>query len=127
MYIIYNLEKIWEFAVWLRELKPGLSNNLEWWDGEEDGRQVQEGGGHMYTYGWFTLKVKVKVAQSRQTLREPLVYTAHGILQVRILEWVAFPFSWGPSQPRDGTQVSRIAGRFFTSWVTREAQEYWSG
>ena len=46
----------------------------------------------------------------------------HGILQARILEWVAFPFSKGSSQPRDWTQVSRIAGRFFTSWATREAQ-----
>ena len=44
-----------------------------------------------------------------------------------ILEWVAFPFSRVSSQPRDQTQVSRIAGGFFTSWVTREAQEYWSG
>ena len=41
--------------------------------------------------------------------------------------WVAFPFSRGSSQPRDQTQVSWIAGRFFTSWATREAQEYWSG
>ena len=48
-------------------------------------------------------------------------YTVHGILQVRILEWVAFPFSRGSSQPRDQTQVSHIAGRFFTSWATREA------
>ena len=39
----------------------------------------------------------------------------------RILEWVAFSFSSGSSQPRDGTQVSRIAGGFFTSWATREA------
>ena len=38
----------------------------------------------------------------------------------RILEWVAFPFSRASSQPRDWTQVSRIAGRFFTSWATRE-------
>ena len=45
----------------------------------------------------------------------------HGILQARILEWVAFPFARGSSQPRDQTQVSRIAGRFFTSWATREA------
>ena len=35
--------------------------------------------------------------------------------------WVAFPFSKGSSQPRDQTQVFRIAGRFFTSWATREA------
>ena len=58
--------------------------------------------------------VKVKVAQSYPTLCNPVYYTVHGILQARILEWVAFPFSWGSSQPRDGTQVSCIAGRFFT-------------
>ena len=54
-------------------------------------------------------------------------YTVHGILQARILEWVAFPFSRGFSQPRDQTQVFHIAGGFFASWATREAQEYWSG
>ena len=45
----------------------------------------------------------------------------HGVLQARILEWVAMPFSRGSSQPRNWTQVSRIAGRFFTVWATREA------
>ena len=45
----------------------------------------------------------------------------------RILEWVAFPFSKGSFQPKDQSQVSCIAGRFFTSWATREGQEYWSG
>ena len=44
-----------------------------------------------------------------------------GILQARILEWAAIPFSRELSQPRDRTQVSRIAGRFFTIWATREA------
>ena len=49
-------------------------------------------------------------------------WTIQGILQARILEWVvAFPFSRGSSQPRDPTQVSLIAGEFFTSWATREA------
>ena len=43
----------------------------------------------------------------------------HGILQARILEWVAFPFSRGSSQPRNQTGVSCIAGRFFTVWATR--------
>ena len=47
----------------------------------------------------------------------------HGTLQARILEWVAFPFSRGSCQPRDRTQVSRIAGGFFTSLGTREAQD----
>jgi len=42
-------------------------------------------------------------------------YTVHGVLQARILQWVAFPFSRGSSQPRDQTQVSLIAGGFFTS------------
>ena len=48
-------------------------------------------------------------------------YTVHGILQARILEWVAIPFYMGSFQPRDQTQVSHIAGGFFTSWATREA------
>ena len=50
-----------------------------------------------------------------------------GILQARILEWVAFPLSWGSSQPKDWTQVSHIVSELFTSWATREAQDYWSG
>ena len=50
-----------------------------------------------------------------------------GILQARILEWVAFPFFRGFSQPRDWTQVSYFAGGIFTSWAKREAQEHWSG
>ena len=48
------------------------------------------------------------------------IWTYMGILQARILEWVAMPSSKGSSQPRDHTQVSHIAGGFFTIWVTRE-------
>ena len=58
------------------------------------------------------------------TLCDAMDYTIHGILQARILEWVAFPFSRGSSQHRDQTQASRIAGRFFTCWATREAHHY---
>ena len=63
---------------------------------------------------------KVKVAQSCLTLCNPMDssltdYFVHGILQARILEWVAVPFSRISSQLRDQTQVSYIAGRFFTS------------
>ena len=47
--------------------------------------------------------------------------SVHGILQARILEWVAMPFSRGSSRPRDWTWVSCIAGRFFTDWAMREA------
>ena len=74
----------------------------------------------------FQGSMKVNVAQSHPTLWDPMNYV-HGNLQASILEWVAFPFSRGSSQPRDQTQVSHIAGRFATSWATREAQEYWSG
>ena len=78
-------------------------------------------------YSSIVNMVKVKVPQSCLTLCDPMDYTVHGIHQARILEWVAFPFSRGSSQPRDQTQVSCIARRFPTSWTTREAQEYWSG
>ena len=44
----------------------------------------------------------------------------HGILQARILEWVAFPFSRGSSQPRDWTQVSRTAGGFLPAEPQRK-------
>ena len=53
--------------------------------------------------------------------------SVHGILQARILEWVAMPSSRGSSQPRDQTQVSHIVGRFFIVWATGEAHEYWIG
>ena len=59
--------------------------------------------------------MKVKVTQLCLTLCDPVDYIVHGILQTRILEWVIFPFSRESSQPRDQTQVSCIAGRFFTA------------
>ena len=76
-------------------------------------------------YKWW--RVKVLVTQSCLTLRDPMDCSppgssVYGILQARILEWVAMPFSRGSSWPRNWTQVSWIAGRFFTIWATREAQ-----
>ena len=50
--------------------------------------------------------------------------SVHGILQARILEWVAISFSRGSSRPRDQTQVSHIAGRRFNLCTTREALKY---
>ena len=66
---------------------------------------------HLERYGLtksLSYRVEVKVAQSCLTLCDPTDYTIHGIPQARILEWVAFPFTWGSSQPRDQTQVSCI-------------------
>ena len=66
------------------------------------------------------------VTQSCPTLCDPMDCSlagssVHGILQARILEWVAMPSSRGSSQSRGQTQVSRITGRFLTIWTTREA------
>ena len=58
---------------------------------------------------------EVKITQLCLTLCDPMDYTVHGVLQVRILEWVAVPLSRESSQPRDRTQISCIAGGFFTS------------
>ena len=42
--ITHKIDSQWEFAVWLRELKEGVCDNLEWWNGEGDGREIWEGG-----------------------------------------------------------------------------------
>ena len=57
----------------------------------------------------------------------PLGSSVHGILQARILQWVAMSFSRGSFRPRDHTHVSYIsciAGRFFTHWAIRETPRY---
>ena len=66
------------------------------------------------------------VTQSCLTLCDPMDCSlpgssVYGILQARVLEWVAISFSSGSSQSRNWTQISCIAGRFFTIWATREA------
>ena len=73
---------------------------------------------------WVQCEVKWKSLSCVQLFATPVNYTVHGILQARILGWVAFPFFRGSSQCRDWTQVSHIAGGFFTSWTTREALGY---
>ena len=76
----------------------------------------------------FSRESESEVAQSCATLCDPVDCSppgssVHGILQTRILEWVAISFSRGSSQPRDRTRVSCIAGRRFTVWATRESTE----
>ena len=71
--------------------------------------------------------VCVWVAQLCPTLCKPMDCSlpgssVHGILQARILEWAAIPFSRGSSQPKDWTQVSWTANGSFTIWTTTEAQ-----
>ena len=69
------------------------------------------------------------VTQTSPTLCHPIDCIppgsyVHGIIQIRKLEWVAIPFSRETSQPRDQTQVSYTAGRFFTIWATRKVLSY---
>ena len=69
---------------------------------------------------WGSDSVEWKSLSCVCLFRDPLDYRVLGILRARILEWVAIPFSMGFSQPRDRTQVSHNAGRFFTSQAIRE-------
>ena len=78
---------------------------------------------HIYT------AAAAKALQSCPTLCNPMDCSppgssVHGILQARVLEWVAISFSRGSSPPRDRTQVSCIEGRLFTLWTTREVPVY---
>ena len=88
----------------------------------------------MYIYGWVPLLstwnyyniVNRLCAVLSRNLCDPVDLARQdplsmGILQARILEWVAMPSSRGSSRPRDWTQVSHIAGGFFATWATREA------
>ena len=83
-----------------------------------------------------TLESESEVAQSCLTLCDPMdcslqCSSVNGIFQARVLEWGAIAFSRGSSQPRDQTWVSRIIGRCFTIWATREVQQraksIWNG
>ena len=80
----------------------------------------------MYGCERWTIKWKCKwSAQACPTLCDPVDCnlpgsSIHGILQARVLEWGAISFSRGSSWPRDWTRVSRLAGRCFNLWATRE-------
>ena len=97
-----------------------LKPTLFWFGANEKTDFLQQPSGFS-----FLLVESMCVCESTSAVSSslwPYGYTVHGILQARILEWVAFPFFRGSSQPRDQTQVSGIAAGFLTSWATREAQ-----
>ena len=82
------------------------------------------------TLTYWAISLLSEVARSCPTLCNPMDCSLpgsslHGILQARGLEWVAISFSRGSSRPRDRTQVSRIPGRCFNLWATREARGVW--
>ena len=91
------------------------SQMLQRWKGRQALRRV-----FCRQWKWKLLQSCPTLCDPMDYLCNPMDYTVHGILQARILEWVVvfFPFSRGSSQPRDWTQVSRIAGKLFTNWAT---------
>ena len=98
-----------------------------WWTEQSRGSPTRLG--HTHTHVW---KVKALFPQLCLALLPPMDYSqpsfsVHGIFQARILEWVAIPFSRESSGPRDQTQVSCTAGRFFTIWATSEVHMYICG
>ena len=117
----YWLETEWE--------KYWYSKSIKSWRGKQHLIKYlwHNKGGSTYIHIYLKDNIRVKLLdQLCPTLCDPLDCSppgssVHGILQARILEWVAIFFSRGSSWPRDQTQVSRIAGRLFTIWATSEA------
>ena len=115
-------EQLWtRFQNWLQHqlfflLKTvGLLRHFDPWTKTQSGYLLN---------AWSEVKW-IEIAQSCPTLCDPMDCSLpgssiHGIFQARVLEWGAIAFSRGSSQPRNRTQVSRIAGRCFTIWATRE-------
>ena len=121
--MVCKTDSQWEFAVWLRELKLVLCDNLE----EPDGWEVE---GRLWLIHVDIWQKVSEDAQSCLTLCDPMDCSppgssVHGILQARVLEWIAISFSRESSRPRDQTRVSRIPGRCFNLWATSEA--HWTG
>ena len=113
----------------LRNLYAGQEATVRTWHGTTDWFQIGKGEhqGYILSPGSFNLYAEwiVKVVQLCLTIYDPMdcpwnsLGLNTGVGSLFLLQ-VIFP-------PRNETQVSCIAGRFFTSWATREAQEYWNG
>ena len=112
MEILDHLTASWEISMQVK--KQHLELDMEQQTSSKSGKEYVKA---VYCHPAYLtyMQSEVKVSQSCSALCNPMDYTVHEILQARILEWVAFPFSRESSQPRDRIQVSWIAGRFFTS------------
>ena len=113
-----------------------LCQKGERWDMEKkeekkskrNGKQQERDNQTLYASWCKNTTQLMKESESRSVVSDSL--WPHGLYSPWNFpgqKWVTFPFFRGSFQPRDRTQVCHIAGRFFTSWATREAQEYWSG
>ena len=108
-----------------RDPSEGRKARIHWRDNPSEGvwrepLRVRDCPGksilrNQHRWWWFSCSV---VSDSCDLMDcSPPGSSVHGILQARTLEWVAISFSRGSSWPRDWTQVSCIAGRFFTDWA----------
>ena len=135
--VVQLLSRVWLFATsWTAAGQACLSLTISWSSTKFMSIEMVMPSNHLIlchplSPSWK----KVLVAQSCPSLCDFMDCSlsgssVHRILQARILEWVAIPFSRGSSRPRDRTQVFSIVGRFFTVWATRKAPDYqfpWSG
>ena len=117
--------KIFIFIFWIKKKKFGPCCTS--WGSQFPSQELSPGYNSESSKSNTRPPVKVLVIQLCLTLCDPMEcstpgFSLHGILQASILEWVAIPFSRGSSWPRDQTQVSCVAGRFFTVLAIREAQ-----
>ena len=137
VFFFFPLENFWDcekhvwwqeagetrLAVWWEKLAPippytvVMANNTKYPSHHEDARSLK--------CQWTLWSESCSVVSD--SLQPPWTIQFMEFSRSENCEWVAFPFSRGSSPPRDWTQVSGIAGGFFTSWATREAQECWSG
>ena len=104
-----NIGVGWHFLLQEIFLTEGLNLCLLHW--QMDSLPLSHQGRYMYICIYVCVCIyvyEVKFAQSYPTVCDPMDYTVHGILQARILDWVAFPFSRRSSQPRDLTQVPAL-------------------
>ena len=137
LHFIFPIERFWRQGPWhlfFPCLKHLPLDCLEWnlvvKQSSANFFSKEPGSEHSRLMGYRSFSQLLNSAESPSPMSDSLWLSdciVHGILQARRMEWVAFPFSRGSSQPRDQIQVTCIAGRFFTSWAIREAQEYWRG
>ena len=116
---------LWKFSPKYKNFKHlfYLASQYRWWP---DGDQFLQDKCactqiNIYVCVYIHVKCESESCSIVSSSLWPHDYRVHGILQARILEWVASPFSRGSSRPRNRTGVSCIAGGFFISWATRKA------
>ena len=106
--------------MWCQELQQPPCDHEETVETPKDGRIKRKANRFLEDMTVLCLVTQLSPSLCDPMDCSPPGFSVHGILQVRILQWVVMPFSRGSSQSRDRTQVFHTAGGFFTIWATRE-------